>query len=468
MNNKPKTDYRNISWQLILGVIIFGLVLPLGTAVAIGSLVRSAAPARAAAEGIPVIATQSPPPSTEITAPSFASTPINNNELRDDLDDNIPDIPQAYCVPKDTPKQIGQVVAVTDGGTLHVQIDEQLVTVSYLGLDSPSLEEKGGALAFKTNSSLQGHTVLLVADNQQSDTAEPAPWYVFSEDTFINYQLIEWGLSKSDLQQDHSCSGFFLAAQNEAIKAKLGLWQVIDVRLDPADWQHWPVIPAISQHAVDVFLRGVEAGNDPQHFSILGDCQAPVWKLFGRFDWSTFQLSEEYAYLQPTIDHYAGQWGRNSVTVVDGNTVASLFSVYWADPEVCKSGETQIECELRLNNPNLALLMLGTNWKRQPEEFETRLRQAVEYLIARNILPVIVTKADSHGPDWPLNSAMARVAYDYDLPLWNFWLAVQDMPNHGLDPNDKRGIHIVPQAYPVKRMSGLETIDTVLQAVYGQ
>ena len=461
--NKKATTNQNNRWLLFLGVMIFGLVLPLGTAAAIGRLVRSATPTQAD-EKMAQIPAASPSPTEDEPAPSFA----NPSQPPDESDITIPDIPQAYCVPDDTPKQVGQVVAVTDSSTLHVQINDRLVTVSYLGLNSPGLDEKKGATAFKTNSSLEGHTVLLVSDDQGDGEAEILPRYVFSGETFINYQLLEWGLAESDMQQDISCAGFFLAAQNEAESEQLGIWEIVDVRSDPADWQKWPVMPPISQHAIDVFWRGVEAGNDPNHFSVLGDCQAPEWKLFGRFDWSTYQLSEEYAYLQPTIDHYAGQWGRGSITTVDGNTVASLFSVYWADPDECKSGETQIECELRLNNPNLALLMLGTNWKRQPEEFETRLRQAVEYLLARDILPVVVTKADSHGADWPLNSAMAQVAYDYDIPLWNFWLAVQDMPNHGMDPNDKRGIHIVPQAYPVKRMTGLEAIDAVLQAVYGQ
>lgn len=247
---------------------------------------------------------------------------------------------------------------------------------------------------------------------------------------------------------------------------KTDTWILVDDQLSASQWQQWPVVPEISPYARGIFLAGIEAGRDPQHFSILGDCQAPEWKLFGQLDWNSYQLPEEEAYLQPTVDYYRGQWERHTITIIDGNTVATLFSIYWADGEFCQPGETPIDCEIRTNNPNLVVLMLGTNWMSSSDEFEERLRFTVQYVLDQDILPVLATKADSHGEDWPLNSAIARVAYDYDVPLWNFWAAVQHMPNHGMDANDKRGIHILPQAYPIKRITGLKTLDAVLQAVY--
>ena len=30
----------------------------------------------------------------------------------------------------------------------------------------------------------------------------------------------------------------------------------------------------------------------------------------------------------------------------------------------------------------------------------------------------------------------AQIAYDYDVPLWNFWAAVQPLPNHGLSSDN--------------------------------
>jgi endonuclease YncB( thermonuclease family) len=385
---------------------------------------------------------------------------------------SVPEIPEAYCVPGDTPRQVGTVVAVTDGETLHVEIEGQVVTVRYIGVDAPDVQTRGGAAAFDANRALEGQQVLLVQDVSEMDSAGNLPRYVFAGEVFVNYQMVEGGLAEAvEIPPDTACSGFFLAAEENAQAQQAGIWAPVDLRMEPAEWRTWPVIPLVSENARHIYARGVELGRDPHHFSILGDCQAPQWKLFGRLDWRTYELPEEFAYLQPAVDHFEGQWGRNPITVVSGNTVATLFSVYWADPDQCGSDETPVDCEIRVNNPSIALLMLGTNWEAEPEEFDTRLRHVVGYLIERGILPVLVTKADSYADsteEFPLNEIMAQVAYDYDIPLWNFWLAVQHMPYGGLDPDDPWGFHLLPQAFPVKRMTGVQAIDAVLMGVLGE
>ncbi len=50
-------------------------------------------------------------------------------------------------------------------------------------------------------------------------------------------------------------------------------------------------------------------------------------------------------------------------------------------------------------------------------------------------MPILATKADNLEGDQAINATIARLAYEYDLPLWNFWLAVQPLPDHGLQPD---------------------------------
>ena len=38
-----------------------------------------------------------------------------------------------------------------------------------------------------------------------------------------------------------------------------------------------------------------------------------------------------------------------------------------------------------------------------------------------------------------LNRTIVRLAYEYDLPVWNYWLAVQGLPDRGLDRDPPRG-----------------------------
>jgi hypothetical protein len=99
------------------------------------------------------------------------------------------------------------------------------------------------------------------------------------------------------------------------------------------------------------------------------------------------------------------------------------------------------------------------------------MRETVEYLLARNVLPIIVNKADPSNPyvrEFPLNRIMAQISYDYDIPLWNFWASVQHLDNGGIDPYDPYMIHLVDEAFQIKRWAGLQTLHVLHEAVYGE
>ena len=89
-------------------------------------------------------------------------------------------------------------------------------------------------------------------------------------------------------------------------------------------------------------------------------------------------------------------------------------------------------------------------------------------MIDHNVLPIIVTKGEATDPDFPLNQIMAEVAYDYDIPLWNFWAGIQDLDNHGLETELLNNIyHLSIDSYPIKRWTGLQTLQALNDAVYG-
>jgi hypothetical protein len=278
----------------------------------------------------------------------------------------------------------------------------------------------------------------------------------------VNYQLVEWGLGTVlNNPPDSGCYGFLLAAQENAQAQRVGVW----ARPLPEDWQDWPVVPEISEYSQMVYAAGLGAGNDPYSFSIIGDCQSLAWRFLGRVDWDSYSLPEGYGYLQNTVNQFAGDFSRNFVTVRDSATVATMFSVLWADPMQCRASETPLECEFRLNKPSIVIISLGTNWKsKNVEEFEYYLREIVQFSLEHNVLPIIATKVDATASDFPLNKIMAQVAYDFDIPLWNFWAGVQYMPYMGMDPDDPWGIHILNSAFPVKRMTALQALHAILAA----
>ena len=376
--------------------------------------------------------------------------------------EQFPAINEAFCVPDHTERKVGLVIKVLDTDRLSVLIDGQLSTVKYIGIDSHTTYQKVNEQSLSTNHSLVGKTVTLVKDVSDADEAGRLLRYVFTEDTFINLYLLENGLATAvNTPPDEACVKYFLEAQEIAKSQEIGTWE----RLNPEDWREWPVVPAISDNALQIYLHGLEEGRNPQSFSIVGDCQSIPGRLFRRFNWAEFSLPTEYAYLQPTRDHFRSVWSRSPVTVGKYYTVASMFAPFWNDTSRCGLMETPLDCEFRLNNPSIVLISIGSNQKPGNwEDFNNYMRKIVEYSIEHNVLPIIATKTDPTEEGFPLNHVMAQIAYDYDIPLWNFWDAAKELPNHGLDSDDQMGIHITSEAYGIKRITGLQVLHAVLTA----
>ena len=246
--------------------------------------------------------------------------------------------------------------------------------------------------------------------------------------------------------------------------------------LEPDAWMEMPVVPDVSDATREIYARGQEMGNDPQVFSKIGDCQNVSSLFLGVFeDSEEFSLGDEYAYLEETIQYFDGSFSRESLAVKGGYNVAAILSPLRADKENCESGESPVACEIRANNPSYVIISLEEWWADKPaEEYEAYLKRIVEHAIAEGVVPILATKADDLEGDNGINQAIARVAYEYDIPLWNFWLAVQPLPNHGLSED---GFHLtfarnffddparMESAWPWRNLTALQTLDAVRRGV---
>jgi hypothetical protein len=229
-------------------------------------------------------------------------------------------------------------------------------------------------------------------------------------------------------------------------------------RIPPEAWQEWPVIPTLSKSAIKHYRAG-EADTYRDVFSIVGDCQSLPWLFLGLYDRNEYILNEGQLHLQETIDFYKGSFNYYGPSVIDGLNVSSALSPDWADKNVCLPDESPLECELRLRRPAIMLVNLGTNWGTSSiTRYEKYLRQIVDTILARGVLPVLATKADNVEGDHSINLVIARVAYDYELPLWNFWRAAQSLPNGGLDIY-RDNIHLTLDGVNLHSSSALEMLD---------
>jgi hypothetical protein len=242
------------------------------------------------------------------------------------------------------------------------------------------------------------------------------------------------------------------------------LWTATpDARISPRYWRQYPVIPALSARAKEILSKGISNGNDVHAFSVIGDCQSMPPVFMGIFDQpGSYQLGADSLYLKETIDHFAGSFALERVTVQNGFSVATVFSPLWADRDYCLSNETPLECELRKHKPIVVFINLGTNWQLAGDlSHEDYLRRIVDFAIERGVLPILSTKADNIEGDHSINESIAQVAYDYDIPLWNFWRAVQNLPHHGLADN-RDANYLSIEAWDVRSYSGLKMLHSVL------
>ncbi|MFN8427893.1 MAG: hypothetical protein U0X87_16755 [Anaerolineales bacterium] len=247
--------------------------------------------------------------------------------------------------------------------------------------------------------------------------------------------------------------------------------------LEKDAWMQMPVVPdGVSESMREVYQRGIESGNDPTHFSIIGDCQNVSSYFLSVFDTpGDFSLGSEYAYLQPTIDYYHGSYSRVSLAVKGGFNAAAVLSPLRADPKSCNAGESPLDCELRTWRPSVVFVSMETWWSHKPaEEYDKYMRKVLDRIIEFGAVPIIATKADNLEGDNSINATVAQIAYEYEIPMWNFWAAVQPLPDKGLSPD---GFHLtfarnffddpkrMLNAWPWRNLTALQSLDEVHKAL---
>lgn len=227
----------------------------------------------------------------------------------------------------------------------------------------------------------------------------------------------------------------------------------------PKYWREWNIVPDLSPFALATLREGVVAGNNPNVFIRIGDCQSEPAVYLGIYDSEHWILPTDKVYLENAIEYYHGSFSRVNVTAHKGFGVSSVLSVSFADKDLCNPTETPLDCELRLTRPLVALIAMGTNWQpNSSESFERYLRQIVDSLLENGTLPVLVNKPDNIEGDFLLNQAIAEVAYDYDLPMLNIWRALDFMPGHGLKGD---AMYMTPEAWDIRNLQTLILLEQI-------
>jgi hypothetical protein len=247
-----------------------------------------------------------------------------------------------------------------------------------------------------------------------------------------------------------------------------GLPKVTSTKADA--WKTLPVIPTADVSIRQIYEYGQSLGNDPHAFSIFGDCQSRPDAFFGVFETDPSLVASLPPELQEVVENFQGSFNRESPTSQDGTTPGALLWTQWHRGEYgCSFSETPVACELRIHHPSFVIIQIGTHFESRNTEY---LRTVILQLMDAGVVPILATKADNREKDERINRDMSMLAAEYDLPLWNFWAAVSDLPNRGLYTRKDRPlqgpIYLTDEALVIHRMTGLEALNAVWRVATGK
>ncbi|HEX6605723.1 MAG TPA: SGNH/GDSL hydrolase family protein, partial [Chloroflexia bacterium] len=237
-----------------------------------------------------------------------------------------------------------------------------------------------------------------------------------------------------------------------------------------ADWPVVPVIDAAMQARLRRILGlGLKMGNRPAVFAKAGDSITAAPAFLQAFACPGAGASVP-ADLAPVLAYFgatrfpadatkggcgvADSFSRASVSAMPGWTSANALAPLRHPPPGCDPPyDTGLICELHLLRPGIVLIMFGTNDLGKSDDvdgFAGRLTVLVQQALALGTIPVLSTipprlDETEYAKRVPLfNAAIVQVAAAQQVPLWNYWLALQTpgLPNHGLSVD---GIH--PSVY---------------------
>ena len=205
-----------------------------------------------------------------------------------------------------------------------------------------------------------------------------------------------------------------------------------------------PLPPETAANVRAIYARGQELGRDPNAFSKLGDSTLLNPHFLGPFDSGDYNLGE-FAHLQPTIDRWAGSFARHGVGARHGLHSWTVFDPMWADEKWCEAGEDLITCEVRLQNPSVLFVRLGSNDAGAPSGFRFNVKEVIEFAIDNGVIPIIGTKADRFEGSNENNDTLRALADGYDVPLWDFDKLAETLPGRGLDTDN---VHLIIDELP--------------------
>ncbi len=236
-----------------------------------------------------------------------------------------------------------------------------------------------------------------------------------------------------------------------------------------ADFHTLPVIPAITQsmksYLQGIFRQGQSAGMRADVFAKVGDSNTFSLEFLGGLGNAAYDPSNpanvgSHGDLASTINFFrqtsidptrANSFNHISAAAYGGWTTASLLTpgLQGVPPwQFGSAKNTPLDSELRDSLPAIALIMIGTceAGAEDPVTFQAYLTAVAQTLLSRGVIPVLSTIPEDFLPTPGLfgitatfNQVIANVAGGLNIPLWNLYEGLTQLPNEGIAPD---GVHL--------------------------
>ena len=223
---------------------------------------------------------------------------------------------------------------------------------------------------------------------------------------------------------------------------------------------------------------------DPRVVSKIGDCITDNVRFLYPFSNPKEYNLGGYAQLQGVIDQFAASFAYNSQSAYDGLVTTAALDPLFANPAACLPGESPLHCEYRIHKPGVAIIMFGAQdiLFVSAEDFDRNLRRIVHETIQIGIIPILSTfpgNLERWDQSIEYNQIVVQIALDYDIPLINLWLALESLPNHGVN-TDGRHLSVpityagdltgdnLKRGYTLRNLVTLQTLDVVWRNAMGE
>jgi len=214
----------------------------------------------------------------------------------------------------------------------------------------------------------------------------------------------------------------------------------------------FPYITNILARAREIYQSGQKLGNRPNVFSRVGDSISASPYFLTPIGNGQANLGSYQSALGSTMQYFLGGQARGSNPFSNASLAAGngwgadrIILPGGAYTDVCKN-DLPLVCEYNNVKPSIALIMIGTNDSGgvAPEIYTANLRRIIETSIQMGVVPVVSTIPPKRLTTWDTsrvtewNNIIRSLATQYQIPLWDYWAALQSLPNLGIGSD---GVH---------------------------